>query len=131
MRRLKLLLVSLLSLACLAAAPAGVAGAQAFGNPFDRACTGAAAASAACKTSGNDPITGKNGILYRVARIFALLTGIGAVILIIIGGLMYTTAGGDAGKANSARQMILGAVIGLVIVALAETIVSITINAIN
>ncbi len=130
MPRLKALLLSILSLSCLlAAAPSSPAYAV---NAFEETCKSAAAKdSPVCKTSGQDPITGRNGILYRVSRIFATLTGIAAVVLIIIGGLRLVFAGGDSNNVTSARHMIVGATIGLVIVALAETIVLVVINMIN
>jgi Type IV secretion system pilin len=130
LRRIKIMFASLALVGCLLPAVPGYA--ATFGNPLNKACQSAAAKqSPACKTSGQDPISGKNGILYRVSRIFALITAIGAVIVIIVGGLTYVSSGGDTNKANSGRRMIVGAVIGLVIVALAETVLALTINIIG
>jgi hypothetical protein len=49
--------------------------------------------------------------------------GIIAVIMIVYGGFRYITSGGDATKVTSARNTILYAIIGLIIVALAQFIV--------
>jgi hypothetical protein len=46
-----------------------------------------------------------------------------AVVMIIIGGLKYITSGGDSGNVTGAKNTILYAIIGLVIVALAQFIV--------
>jgi hypothetical protein len=49
--------------------------------------------------------------------------GFVAVIMIIIGGLKYVTYSGDSSNINSAKNTILYAVVGLVVVALAQIIV--------
>ena len=64
-----------------------------------------------------------NAIITTVINIFSLVVGVIAVIMIIIGGIKYITSGGDAGGVSSAKQTILGAIIGLVIVALSQVIV--------
>ncbi len=64
-----------------------------------------------------------NNALKLVINIFSLVVGVISVIMIIIGGLKYITSGGDSGNVTSAKNTILYAVIGLVIVALAQFIV--------
>ena len=64
-----------------------------------------------------------NQIITTVINIFSLIVGVISVIMIIIGGLKYITSGGDSGNVTSAKNTILYAVIGLVIVALAQIIV--------
>ena len=56
--------------------------------------------------------------------------GIVAVIFIIVGGVNYMTSAGDTGKLQKARQTIIWAVVGLVIAALAFTIVNFVIKGI-
>ena len=51
-----------------------------------------------------------------------LIAGIVCVVIIIIGGFMFVTSSGDASLIKKAREMILGAVIGLIVVILAFTI---------
>lgn len=63
------------------------------------------------------------GIIATVINIFSLVVGVISVIMIIIGGLKYITSGGDSGNVTGAKNTILYAVIGLVIVALAQIIV--------
>lgn len=62
-------------------------------------------------------------ILTLVINIFSLVVGVAAVIMIIIGGLRYIISGGDSGNVTSAKNTILYAIIGLVVVALAQFIV--------
>ncbi|CAN5657844.1 hypothetical protein BH23PAT2_BH23PAT2_06000 [soil metagenome] len=64
-----------------------------------------------------------NGIIATVINVFSLVVGVISVIMIIIGGLKYITSGGDAGNVTGAKNTILYAVIGLVVVALAQIIV--------
>lgn len=70
-----------------------------------------------------DPASRVNSLLEDVINIFSLIVGVVAVIMIIIGGLRYITSGGDAGNITGAKNTILYAIIGLVIVALAQVIV--------
>lgn len=51
-----------------------------------------------------------------------------AVIIIIVAGFMYTTSAGDAGQMTKAKNAILGACIGLVVVLLAFGITSIVLG---
>ncbi len=54
----------------------------------------------------------------------ALFTGGGiAVIYLIYGGITYVTAGGDQEKATQARTIIVNAIIGVIIIALALVMV--------
>lgn len=62
-------------------------------------------------------------IIQTVINLLSLAVGIIAVIFIIIGGLKYVTSSGDSNNVNSAKNTILYALIGLVIVVLAQVIV--------
>jgi len=64
-----------------------------------------------------------NDILHSVINLFSLVVGIVSVIMIIYGGLKYITSGGDSGNVGSAKNTILYAIVGIVIVALAQFIV--------
>jgi hypothetical protein len=70
-----------------------------------------------------DAQTRVTGIIEDVINIFSLVVGVIAVIMIIIGGLKYITSGGDSGNVTSAKNTILYAIVGLIIVALAQIIV--------
>lgn len=64
-----------------------------------------------------------NHILTVVINIFSVVVGVVAVLMIIVGGFRYITSGGKQESVTGAKSTILYAVIGLVIVALAQIIV--------
>lgn len=98
-------------------------------NPLDKACTGAAASSAACQDKNKaDSITGPDGVIVRVTNIIATIAGVVAVIVIIIYGITIIISYGDSGKVTQARNAIIGAAVGLVVIVLARTIVVFIVN---
>jgi hypothetical protein len=56
--------------------------------------------------------------------VISFVTGIASAILIVVSGIKFMTAGGDANKAASARSTLLYAVIGIFIVAIAQGLVA-------
>ncbi len=52
-----------------------------------------------------------------------MVIGIVAVVMIMVGGFKYVTAGGDSSNITSAKHTIIYALIGLVIVAMAQFLV--------
>lgn len=66
---------------------------------------------------------GVDNIIATVVNVLSIAVGIIAVIMIIIGGLKYITSSGDSNNVTSAKNTILYAVVGLVIVAIAQFIV--------
>lgn len=76
-----------------------------------------------CSQSASDAQQKVNDLLKEVINIFSILVGIIAVIMIIWGGLKYITSGGDSGNVSGAKNTIIYALVGLVIVALAQFIV--------
>jgi hypothetical protein len=62
-------------------------------------------------------------ITEQVINIFSWIVGIVSVIMVIVGGFQYVTSGGDSGKVTSAKNTIMYALIGIVIVALAQVMV--------
>ena len=78
-----------------------------------------------CKISDTTDATNKkvDSTIESVINLFSLVVGVAAVIMIIIGGLKYITSSGDSGNITGAKNTILYAIIGLVVVALAQFIV--------
>jgi cytochrome bd-type quinol oxidase subunit 2 len=76
-----------------------------------------------CSTSAGDAQTKVNDLLKQVINIFSVIVGVIAVFMIIFGGLKYITSGGDSGNVSGAKNTIIYALVGLVIVALAQFIV--------
>jgi len=87
-------------------------------------CDGAAANSPVCTDlrSDTNPLFGPDGLLTRVANIFALVTGVISLFMITIGGLRYINSSGDSSKTASAKSTILYAVIGIVVASMAGLI---------
>jgi hypothetical protein len=67
--------------------------------------------------------TGVGQIIRTVINILSVIIGAVAVIMIIIGGFRYITSGGKQESVTGAKNTILYAIIGLVIVALAQILV--------
>lgn len=61
--------------------------------------------------------------IKRLLNVLSAIIGIVAVIMIIIGGFRYVTSGGKQENVTAAKNTILYAVIGLIVVALAQAIV--------
>jgi hypothetical protein len=64
-----------------------------------------------------------NSILALVLNLFSAIVGFIAVIMILIAGTKYVISSGNSERTNEAKNTILYAVIGLLIVALAQIIV--------
>ena len=58
-----------------------------------------------------------------IIDVLSLIVGIVSVVMIIIGGLRYITSSGDSANVTNAKNTILYAIVGLVIVLFAQTIV--------
>jgi hypothetical protein len=89
--------------------------------PPGNACTRDSAVSVDANKRVNDNIK-------LVINVMTLLVGVVAVIMIIIGGFKYITSGGDSSRIASAKDTILFAIIGLVVVVLAQVIVRFVIS---
>jgi hypothetical protein len=122
------------ALICLLA-PAAVPAYAAY-DPLQNACDAGGSGgnvrdTPGCTGTKTDPISGQNGMLMKVSLVLGTIGGIAAVIIIIVAGLSYVTANGDASKAASARSAIIGAIVGLVVIAGAEGIVIFVVHRIS
>lgn len=72
-----------------------------------------------------------NNIVHTIVNLLSAIVGIVAVIMIIFGGMRYITSGGNDTSVTSAKNTILYAIIGLIIVALAQIIVKFTLTKIS
>lgn len=85
-------------------------------------------AAAGCDDSNTNAVP---DILTNILNSIIFISGLIAVVFIIIGGVKYMTSTGDAGKTKQAKDTILYAVIGLIICVLAFAIVNWTIGILN
>lgn len=93
-------------------------------------CEGVGAVSGAsssdCTPSGG--VSDINSVVEAGLRIFQVIVGIIAFVMIIIAGQRFITSGGDPAKVTSARNTIIFSVVGVVIIALAEVIIQFALN---
>lgn len=82
-----------------------------------------ASAPGTCKADVETGSANINNIITDIVNIFSIVVGIVSVVMIIYGGFRYVTSGGDSGNVTSAKNTIIYAIIGLVVVALAQFIV--------
>lgn len=119
MKRLlaSLLLLCVLSFGAIFLAPMP----EAFADSKSQVCEGvnAAAGSTGC-TDGTSDI---NNIITVFLNLFSVIIGIVAVVMIMVGGYKYITANGDSSNITSAKHTIIYALVGLVIVAMAQFMV--------
>jgi uncharacterized membrane protein len=90
------------------------------------------ASGAAAAANGNVDCTSTNltnsqkditTLAQQVVQIFSIVVGAISIIMIIYGGFRYITSGGDSNRVGSAKNTLIYAIIGLIIVALAQLIV--------
>lgn len=123
MHRIKSTLILLAFLLTPVAVASSVADAALFSGSKSEACKGARLDPAAPSDCGDTASGTLTGIIKSIINIISVIVGVAAVIMLIINGLRFITAGGDANSISSARSGVIYALIGLVIVAMAQIIV--------
>lgn len=92
-----------------------------------QACDTLGSDSAFC-SSKSDNVAGGNGFAKAITDILLFLVGTAAVIMIVVGGIKYTTSNGDASQVKSAKDTIMYSVIGLIVAIMAWGIVTFVIE---
>lgn len=90
--------------------------------PADDACTGIRAAGGSCDAASGESQFG--GLVRTVISALSIVVGAVSVIMIIVGGFRYVISGGDSNATSGAKNTIMYAVIGLIVVLFAQVIVS-------
>lgn len=116
---MKKLLLTILATGAIALSPLLFAGSVSAYDALGNAC-GAGGANPLCSANEGDV----DSAITNITNTIIFLLGAAAVIMIIIGGFMYVTAAGDAGRIKTAKNTILYAVIGLIVAIFAWAIVS-------
>ena len=97
-------------------------GANAVKTPASQIITGNGALNGGTANGGYQTGIQQSGaldpqnLIYNAAFVLLWALGIAAVLTFIYAGFKYVTAGGDAEKAESAKKIIIGSVIGLLLV---------------
>lgn len=138
-QKLKFLILSMSSLFIMAA-PLALSGVASAATPIDQGqinnnlCAGSngqfdqtlsGGSTTGCGAEANTKV---NGLINTIINIISVVVGVIAVIMIIIAGLRYVTSGGKEEGVKNAKNTILYAIIGLVVVALAQLIVHFVLN---
>lgn len=129
--RVKYLLVFAVAMLILASifAVNGAASAQEF-NVTQALCAGANLenpnniGASSCTTGGGASASFQiDALIQNIISLLSWGIGLIAVFMIIVGGFKYITSGGESTGVTAAKNTILYAIIGLVIVALSQVIV--------
>ena len=129
LRKIKYLILSLVMTSGLYVGVLPVAQASAQSSIADNVCSGVLSTSgedvgsgdvSSCQEEGDNNFT---TIITRVINIFSILIGAISVIMIIIGGFRYIISGGDQNNVTAAKNTIMYAIIGLVVVLFSQVIV--------
>jgi len=128
-KKIKTVIMTLSALLVLAAPAALPTTAFAAASASDPITCGLGAGSnldatgANCNVDPGGTNSKLNTLLTNVVNLFSIVVGVVAVIMIIFGGFRYITSGGESSKVSGAKNSIIYAIVGLVIVALAQFIV--------
>jgi len=77
--------------------------------------------SQVCAAANND---NASSLIKNVINTLLIVLGMIAVIMIVIGGIRYTTSHGDSSQTKAARETILYSVVGLVVAIMSYAIVN-------
>jgi hypothetical protein len=130
-RKLKnyiMIITTLFSFSLPALLPATAFACNNIQNNLNSGINAAVGSSSACGGSGSGVKNGIGAIAVEAVNILSLVVGIVAVIMIIYGGFKYITSGGESGNVSGAKNTLIYAIVGLVIVALAQVIVHWVLN---
>lgn len=122
MRRVKLFVLCAVLGTVFAAAGAfwSPGGLAATNTTINDVCNGISfTGSAGCGDQGK----GVNNAVSVIINILSAVVGLVAVIMIIIAGVRFVTSGGDPAQVKGAKSALIYAIVGIVIVALAQLIV--------
>lgn len=101
-------------------------------DSFDEVCKQADQANlpTVCKDKGNttNPVSGNDGVIVKAVSLIRVIGGAGAVIMIIFSALTLITSNGDSSKLKKARDNILFASIGLIIMMIAPELIKFIVN---
>jgi len=90
----------------------------------ETAVTGHSASSGCTYSTGKSTVsTGIKNIAIQAVNIISIIVGVVAIIMIIYGGFKYITSGGESNNVSAAKNTLIYAIIGLIVVALAQVIV--------
>lgn len=99
-----------------------------FDDVKKEACNGTQLEAGTTNSCDDKAVKKVDDLLANIINLISAIGGVIAVIMIIVQGLRYITANGDSNSIGSAKHGIIYAVVGLVIIALAQILVKFVIN---
>jgi hypothetical protein len=127
MARLLVMAASLLVLALPVAAASTAAAAY---DPLGGVCgslkngnTSASTPDSTCDGQNGSKAADPNATLRKASTLIAVIAGIAAVIIIIVSGIQYVTSGGNSQQTSTARLALIGALVGLIIIVVAQSVI--------
>lgn len=109
-KKISFALVSVIAVLTFAFTPALSASAAPV-DVFKDACANSSDPTL-CNSSKGDDLY---GVIRTIIQVMLIIGGIIAVIMIILGGIRYTTSNGDQADVKAAKDTILYAIIGLIV----------------
>ncbi len=91
-------------------------------------CSGTGIAGGAECAKAGGSATDLLGSIQKITDILLLAVGVGAIIMIIVGGARYVFSGGNEKDTRAAKDTIVNSIIGLVIAILAYAIIHFVIS---
>ena len=124
MTRRALITAGVLSIAAIAVVSYAFSGVTfAFDSPLQSGVEAARGSNIPSELLGN------GGVVTTIINTLLFVVGFLSVVMLIIGGIRYTTSNGDSSAIQAAKNTILYAVIGLIVAILAYAIVNFVITA--
>ncbi|HVX57251.1 MAG TPA: pilin [Candidatus Saccharimonadales bacterium] len=100
----------------------GIAGVVASGANASIPGNGQGGGGVDCSSTGVSGGSVKT-LAAKIVNIFSIIVGAASIIMIIYGGFRYIISGGQSERVGAAKNSLIYAIVGLVIVALAQLIV--------
>lgn len=136
-QRIKMTLIALSALVMPVFMPAVVAAQTQTPTTGNAACAGVnldasalSGSTVSCDTT-TDEDTRINNLVIRIINIFTWLVGVVSVLMIIFAGFRYVVSSGDSGGVSSAKNTIIYAIVGLIVVIMAQVIVRFVLTNVN
>lgn len=121
--------IGLVVFAAFAAVSSGALASPTYAVDLSKACAeGDVKQSALCQGDVANENLKTGSFIKNLTDTLLFLLGTISVIMIIIGGIRYTTSNGDASQTKSAKDTIMYSVVGLVVALMAWGIVGFVIN---
>ena len=93
-------------------------------NPQHIICDSVEQVDPRCAEIDENALAGPDGLITNIVQTMVFIVGAVAVLMIVIGAIMYAISSGNPERAKTAWQTILYAIIGIIIAIFAQLIVA-------